>query len=132
MPTDRDRDTALDVLADSIRDALAGSGHRSASIARNDLATVVVEVVRERDEARAEVARLRVPCGRCHQGEPVNISRAFTPSSSLLSAMLSAADAKFEADREQAALRAEARENARMERALVAEAKARSERRRWR
>jgi len=25
MPTDRDRDTALDVLADSIRDALAGS-----------------------------------------------------------------------------------------------------------
>lgn len=55
-------------------------------------------------------------------------TKPFIPSSSMLTVMLSQADAKFEADREQALLAREARADARMERILVAEAKARAAR----
>lgn len=53
----------------------------------------------------------------------------FTPSNAKLLAMIATAEAKCDADVEQARLRKEAAENARMERFLCAEAKAKQWRR---
>jgi hypothetical protein len=55
--------------------------------------------------------------------------QVFTPSSSKLLAMIAAAEAKCDADVEQAGLRKEAAEEGRMERFLCAEAKAKQWRR---
>jgi hypothetical protein len=55
--------------------------------------------------------------------------KPFIPSSGALLAMISRAEAKFDADREQCALRKEAREEARAVQAWVAQTKARHYRR---
>lgn len=55
----------------------------------------------------------------------------FTPSSNDLMDMIRRAEAKCDADVEQSRLRKEAREEARMVRALTAEAEARGRRLRW-
>lgn len=57
--------------------------------------------------------------------------KLFTPSSEKLTFMIKAAEAKFEAAREQAALRKEAADDSRMERFLIAEAKSKHAREAW-
>ncbi len=59
----------------------------------------------------------------------VAVSTMFTPSSWRLEKMLEAADAKFRAAQEQDKLRKEAADEARMERFLIAQAKAQQWRR---
>jgi hypothetical protein len=59
------------------------------------------------------------------------MAKLFTPSSTDLINMIKAAEARFAADREQALLRKEAREDDRVARAWAAEAEAISRHRRW-
>lgn len=55
----------------------------------------------------------------------MNVPRAFAPSSEALLKMIDSAEAKFEAAREQAALRKEAQASKRAEQAALAEAEQR-------
>ncbi len=55
-------------------------------------------------------------------------TKLFVPSSTLLLTMIKAAEAKFEADRRQSALRAEAREDERAARQWIAEVAAKRKR----
>lgn len=55
-------------------------------------------------------------------------TKLFAPSSALLLTMIKAAEAKFEADREQSALRAEARADERTARMWIAEAESKRRR----